>query len=154
MITLTWGDLRSQDFQEAIDRLIKKPMGFELGQKFVLIGRELKKQKAMMIECHEKLLKEFGTPDPKVKGSYVIPDGSTDKFAAEMKKMIEHRFEIKLSKFDPVKISEKIDLCPQDWLALDMMMAEIKEPLKAVSGATDINQQNGKAKPQDNLTHA
>lgn len=150
MITMTWGTIRDRDFQVAIDKVIKQPMGFELGQKFVLIGRELKKQKSLLDECHEKLLKEFAKPDPKAPGNYLLNEGTQEKFNDEMKKLLANRFDILVNKIDSLKLSEKIDLSPQDWIVLEPLFKPIPPDLKAVPGATNVNDQNKKQEPTNN----
>lgn len=150
MITLTWGNLKNRDFCEAIDKVCNKPMGFELGQKFVLIGRELKKQDELMKETHLKLLKEFGKPDPdpKKRDQYTLNEATITQFEAEYKKLLAHSFDIRVSRIDATKLSEKIDLSPSEWLALDNLLSlnEVATELKPVPSI------GGKDKTSPSLT--
>lgn len=138
MTRITWGDLRNPDFMQAIGKVFNTPMGFDAAQKFVLLGREFKKQQMMLFETHTKILNEFGTKEAKG-NNYKIHDGKVAEFDAEMKKLEAHYFDVRVDKFDPKVLAAKMELSPQEWMFLAPILAEdtgakvidIKKPVEA-----------------------
>lgn len=139
MITMTWGNLRDNEFVMSLEKLFGKGLGFENGVRLALLGQEIKAQRKLLTETHETILKKFGTPDKERPGMYNIPENQREGYAEEMKKFEEHPFETKIKRFDALKLSESIDFTPQDLMLLEPLLlpfeipADDKAPLKAVA---------------------
>jgi hypothetical protein len=131
MIKLAFGNLRDPDFMQSLGKVCAKPIGMEFSMKLAIIGREVKKQQELQRECHIKILKMLGTPDPVVQGrpqTYTIPDENMTKFEEEMKKMDRTEFTIKVNRMDALKMSEKIDFSPQDLMLLEPLILPFEMP--------------------------
>jgi hypothetical protein len=151
MITLTWGHLMNKDFIMALEKFYRQPMGFDNLQKFVLIGREIKKQQAIRQECHEKLLKQYGEPDPERLGTYKLHKETEREFGLEVKKLFEHEFQILIKPINSKKLSEKADLSPAEWLILEPLFEPFDD---GTFGAGDIHDDKKNQKPDEKSANA
>jgi hypothetical protein len=127
MIKLTWGELRDNEFMHALEGLFEKKQGYDVAMKIALLGEEIKKQRTLLNNAHEALLKEFGTPDPAKRGHYKLNDATIDKYEEEMKKLYDHSFEVKVNKFDAKKLSEKYEFSPKELIFLKPLFMSFEE---------------------------
>ena len=143
MIEITWGQLRHGDYMQSLAKLFAAPMGFEHAQKFVLMGREIKKQQTLADETHKKILEKVGTPDLEKKGFFTIPEEAREEYAKEMEKFAGHKFTLRINKFEAEALAEAIKFSPQDLILLENILVpfelgaeEVKEHAEAQTEAT------------------
>jgi hypothetical protein len=136
MIKLTWGNLRNSEFMQSLGKIYGQAMGFDVGMKLALLGREIKKQQKLCDETHLGILKKYGTEDEKKPGFYQIKEEYRKEYAAEMEKLDAHDFSVKINRVDASKLAETVQFSPQDLMLLEPVFApfdETAEPvLKAV----------------------
>lgn len=134
MITLTWGNVRDQNFMTSLGTVCAKPVGYDVGMKIALIGREIKKQQKLLDETHEGVLKKYGTPIEGQPGRYNIKPETRKEYDAEMAKIDAHEFTVKVNKLDPKELSEQMGkLAPQDLILLEPLLKPLEgTPLAAV----------------------
>jgi len=145
-IKLKWANLRSMAFKESLDKMVKTPMGFELGLKMSLLGRDIQKQHALCNETFDGLVKKFGKPNPEMPGEYLIDKTKREQFNDEVKKLDEHEFELaRRDKIDVKVLAEHCaefskrsndpsrELTPEDMINLEPLLLPLENPLASVS---------------------
>lgn len=139
MITITWGSLGDQEFLMSIHKLFGKGVGFDIGMRLALLGKEIKNQQKLRTETHEGILKKFGNADKDRPGMYNIPPEKREAYTEEMKKLDAHTFETKIKRFEAQAVSSAVDFTPQDLMLLEPLFLpfeipadDAKAPLKSV----------------------
>lgn len=138
MITLTWGNLRDFEFKASLGKLYAKPMGYSEGMRFALMGREIKKQQTLCDETHTGILKKYGIPDTEKPGVFTIPEANRETYAKEMEKLDATKFEVRVNRFDALKLSETIEFSPQDLMLLEPILLPFEIPELPAGNVTDI----------------
>jgi hypothetical protein len=113
---------------QSLGKLYSQPMGFDFGMRFALLGREIKKQQKLCDEVYLGILKKHGNTDPESKDRYNIPEANREAYAAELKKLNEHSFDVKINRFDAAKLSEVIKFSPQDLMLLEPLLLPLELP--------------------------
>ncbi len=129
MITLTWGNLRDDNFMKHLGELCAKPLGYDCAMRFAIIGREVKKQKKLCVTTHESILKKLGTPDKEGRGLFNIPDAKMTEYVSEMEKLDAHDFQISVSKFNAIKLSELTELTAEHLILLEPLFLPFEIPV-------------------------
>jgi hypothetical protein len=105
MIELTWGQIRNQEFFEALQRLHSIPLPFKVGY---TVGRIVARVDSQLKEAQGEFLKIVGKhADIDAAGNYKVREGQQDAFRADMEAFQKNTFTIDKSKIN-------IDLFPPD----------------------------------------
>lgn len=134
MIKLTWENVGDNNFMGSLAKLLEAPMGYDLGMRFALLGREIKKQKQLRGDTYDSILKKYGKPDKDKRGTYNIPPDKIEEYNEELKKLDAHTFDVKLAKFDAKKLSGVIEILPQDIMLLEPILL----PLDVAEESTPV----------------
>jgi hypothetical protein len=160
MITLSWGNLKNNDFMVSLAKLFAAPMDFKDAQKCVLLGRAVKEQQELADAAHKKLLEKYGKPDKEQEGFFTIPEAKRKAYGEEMEKFSKHKFKVKVGRLDAEAISDKLEFSPQDLLLLEDVLApiELEEPTEELApDLADIPKigkaKKGKKAQSKNATH-
>lgn len=127
VITLTWGNLKDDEFMKSIGEFYNKKLGFLYAKNIAVLYKRIKEEMALSQEVHNKLLTEFGTPDEAKPGNYIIPDDKKPGFAVEWEKFLKTEFVVNVPKFDPKKLSDHLLFSPQDLMTLEPIFVQDEE---------------------------
>lgn len=145
MITLTWGHLKDEEFMKSIGEFYNKKLGFLYAKNIAILYKKIKEELALSQEVHNKLLTEFGTPDPNKANNYIIPEDKKPLFAVEYEKLLKTEFVVKVPKFDAKRLSDHLLFSPQDLMILEPIFVSDElnlESQKADEKSTDIADQS------------
>ena len=144
MIELSWGNLKNNDFMMSLQKLFAAPMGFHNAQKFVLLGRAIKDQQAIVEATHKKILEKFGTPEENNPGSFTIPEENRKGYGEEMEKLMKNKFKCRIKRVDASSLQDTVKFSPQDLLLLE----DILLPLEELEGEVSEIQKGQEAQPE------
>lgn len=142
MVKLTWGNLRSADFMQSFTKLVKKPLGYDLGCRFALIGSEMQKQQKILQETHEGILKKYGSADEARPGFYNLKPESRVEYDAEIEKVDNHEFTVRIKKFDAKALCDIAQLSGEDLILLQDILLPLENPDDADVKASEPKQEN------------
>lgn len=138
MIRLTWGNLRDQRFMEPLGRIFEtKGVGWELKHKLMVLGELIQGQQKLLDKSYQELLLQFCTVDPSDKNMRKIKEETKAEFDKALEAFHATEFECKITKFDPLKLDEKVGLSAADLMSLKPILHPFElpgetTPLKAV----------------------
>lgn len=121
MIELTWGQIRDQSFQSALQKLMNCPdLDFQPAYSISRIGAKVKTEIADSNDLFVKLVKKHGALDDK-DGSYKIDDDKIESWKKEVGEFLDTKFTVDKNKINVTEL-KKARLSPQDLLAIEPLL--------------------------------
>jgi hypothetical protein len=136
VITLKWGHLKDEEFMRCIGEFYNKKLGLLYAKNMAILYKKIKEEMVLSQEVHNKLLTEYGTPDPDKAGNYLIADDKKPGFAVEWEKFLKTEFVVNVPKFDLKKLSELLMFSPQDLMVLEDVFVQDEIEVKSQDADT------------------